>query len=117
MQDGQEWAHLGLDVGQVAREALELVADLVGELTRVAEDEAADSLLLDVELVERGEHEDSAAYRRADGGWRGTVGGERLGSSGGRGVGGRNKVLSTVNFENTKRKRNERKPTKRRCDL
>ena len=50
---------LRLDVGQVAREALKLVADLVGKLARVAEDEGTDGLLLDVELVERREHKDS----------------------------------------------------------
>ena len=50
--------HLGLNVWQVAREALELVADLVGELARVAEDQRADRLLLGLELVERREDED-----------------------------------------------------------
>jgi hypothetical protein len=49
---------LGLDVGQVAREALELVADLVGELARVAEHEGAHLLLLGLELVQRREHKD-----------------------------------------------------------
>mmetsp|Transcript_36516 Transcript_36516/g.72731 ORF Transcript_36516/g.72731 Transcript_36516/m.72731 type:complete len:361 (-) Transcript_36516:1523-2605(-) len=43
----------GLHVGQVAREALKLVADLVGELAGVAEDEGTDGLLLDVELMQR----------------------------------------------------------------
>ena len=49
---------LGLHVGQVAREALELVGDLVGELARVAQDDGADLRLLGLELVQRGEHED-----------------------------------------------------------
>ena len=44
---------LRLHVGQVAREALELVLDLVGELARVAEHERADGALLGVELVQR----------------------------------------------------------------
>lgn len=45
---------LGLDVGQVAREALELVADLVGQLARVAENQATNGVLLGLELVQRG---------------------------------------------------------------
>ena len=49
---------LGLNVGQVAGESLKLVANLVGQLAGVAEDESADGVLLGLKLVEGGEDED-----------------------------------------------------------
>ena len=44
--------------GQVDREPLELVADLVGQLARVADDDRADLPVDRVELLEDREHED-----------------------------------------------------------
>ena len=49
---------LGLGVGEVAGEALELVGDLVGELARVAEHQRAHLRLLRLQLVQAREHED-----------------------------------------------------------
>ena len=49
---------LALDVRQVLAEAGVLVLDLEGELARVAEHQRADRALLDLELVQRREHED-----------------------------------------------------------
>lgn len=51
--------HRDVDVGQVGAEALELVADLIGQLAGVAQDERAHLAGHGLELLQHGEHEHS----------------------------------------------------------
>ena len=52
--------HFGLDVRQVSREPLKLVANLISKLARMAQHQGTNSLIFGLKLMQRRQHEDSS---------------------------------------------------------